>query len=53
MALWRVAEHQGMTPYLDEELSKVARALRRIKEQQRRLRALLDEAPQPRESGRN
>ena len=48
MALYHVIEHQGMTPYLDEELSRTAQALRRIKTQQRRLRALLDQAPQPR-----
>ena len=28
LALWRVAELQGMTPYLDEEISKAAHALR-------------------------
>ena len=48
MALHSVIEHQGMTPYLDEELSKAARSLRRIQVQQRRLQALLQEAPQPR-----
>ncbi len=52
-ALWHVIEHQGLTPYLDQEISKVARSLRRIQEQQRRLRALLDAAPQPRQDGRN
>ena len=37
-ALWHVTEAQGMTPYLDEELSKAApRSLRRIQAQQRRL----------------
>jgi hypothetical protein len=53
MALWHVIEHQGLTPYLDEAISQVARALRRIQGQQRRLRALLKEAPQPRQVWRN
>ena len=48
MALWHVIEHQGLTPYLDDEISKVARSLRRIQTQQRRLRTLLQQAPQPR-----
>jgi hypothetical protein len=52
-AFSRVAEHQGMTPYLDEELANTARSLRRIQGQQRRLRALLKEAPQPRQVWRN
>jgi hypothetical protein len=52
-ALWRVIEQQGMTPYLDAELSKAARALRRIQTQQRRLRALLQAASQPRQVERN
>ena len=53
MGLYHVIEHQGLTPYLDEELSRTARALRRIQTQQRRLRALLEEAPQPRQVARN
>jgi len=53
LALHRVAEHQGMTPYLDEALTWVAHSLRRIQTQQRRLRALLDAAPQPRQVVRN
>jgi hypothetical protein len=53
LALWHVIEHQGMTVYLDEELSKAAHALRRIQVQQRRLRALLDTARQPRQVERN
>ena len=53
MALWQVIEHQGMTPYLDEAISQVARSLRRIQTQQRRLRALLDTARQPRQVERN
>lgn len=53
LALWHVIEHQGMTPYLDAELSQVARSLRRIQEQQWRLRALLQEAPQPHQVERN
>jgi hypothetical protein len=52
-ALWHVTLHQGMTPYLDEEISKVARSLRNIQTQQRRLWALLDTAPQPRRVVRN
>ena len=51
-ALWHVAEHQGMTPYLDTEIARAAGALRRIRIQPQRLRALLDAAPQPRDSGR-
>src|SRR4029450_1988271 len=47
MALWRIAEPQGLTPYLDEQLTTATRSLRRIQGQQRRLRALLKEAPQP------
>ena len=53
LALWHVIEHQGMTPSLDAELSQVARSLRRIQTQQRRLRALLEEARQPRQVERN
>jgi hypothetical protein len=53
MALYNSAEHEGMTPYLDAQLTQTAHALRRIQVQQRRLRALLDEAPQPRQEGRN
>jgi hypothetical protein len=45
--LWHVAEKTGLTPYLDEHISQAARALRRIQEQQRRLRALLGEARAP------
>ena len=41
LALWHVIEHEGLTPYLDEELSKVAHGLRHIQTQQWRLRALL------------
>jgi hypothetical protein len=52
-ALWDVAQAQGMTPYLDEEITHVAQALRRIQVQQRRLPALLQEAPQPRQVARN
>ena len=53
MALWRVATHQGMTLYLEERIAQVAGALRNIQGQQRRLRAFLDQAPQPRQPGRN
>jgi hypothetical protein len=53
MALWRIAEHQGLTPYLDEQFTTATRSLRRIQGQQRRLRALLKEAPQPRQVWRN
>jgi len=53
IALWHVIEHQGLTPYLDAEVTRVARSLRLIQTQQRRLRAFLDEAPQPRQPGRN
>ena len=53
MALWHVTQHQGLTPYLDDELSQAARSLRRIQGQQRRLRALLQAAPQPRQVERN
>jgi hypothetical protein len=53
MALDHVIEHQGLTPYVDQEISQVAQSLRRIQVQQRRVRALLDAAPQPREWGRN
>ena len=52
-ALWHVAQQQGLTPYLDEQLAWAAHALRRIQQQQRRLRALLDQAPQPHAVGRN
>jgi hypothetical protein len=52
-ALWKVAEAQGLTPYLDEEIARTAHALRRIQTQQQRLRALLDAAPQPRMVERN
>ena len=53
LALWHVIQHEGLTPYLDAELARRAHALRRIQTQQRRLRALLDAAPQPRQGGRN
>ena len=53
MALWNVIEHQGLTPYLDAELSQVAQSLRNIQVQQRRLRALLDAVRQPRQVERN
>jgi hypothetical protein len=53
VALWHVIERQGLTPALDEELTQTAHALRRIQGQQRRLRALLDAAPQPRQVERN
>ena len=36
LALWHTTQHQGLTPYLDAELSKVAQALCRIQVQQRR-----------------
>ena len=49
LALWYVAERQGLTPALDEEITRTAHTLRRIQVQQRRLRALLLEAPQPRQ----
>jgi len=52
-ALWRVAQHQGMMPYLDEQLSQKARTLVWLQGLGRRVRALLEEAPQPREWGRN
>jgi hypothetical protein len=52
-ALWHVAEAQGLTPYLDQEIITTAHALRRIQMQGRRLRALLDAAPQPRQVVRN
>jgi len=44
-ALWRVAEHQGMTPYLAEEMAKKAHSLVWIQGLGRRVRALLDAAP--------
>lgn len=53
LALWHTIQHEGLTPYLDAELARRAHALRRIQTQQRRLRALLDAAPQPRQGGRN
>ena len=53
LALWHVTQHQGLTAYLDAELSQAARSLRRIQTQQRRLRALLEEARQPRQVERN
>ena len=53
MALSHVIEKAGLTPSLDDEISQVARSLRRIQGQQRRLRALLQAAPQPRQVGRN
>jgi hypothetical protein len=53
LALWQVAEHQGLTPYLDEQLTITAHALKRIQTQQRRLRARLAAAPQPRQVERN
>jgi hypothetical protein len=42
-----------MTPYLDAQLTTAAHSLRQIQVQQRRLRALLDQAPQPRLVERN
>jgi hypothetical protein len=53
LATWHIAEALGLTPYLEERIVLVARTLRRIQAQQRRLRALLDQAPQPRQVGRN
>jgi hypothetical protein len=53
LALHAVIEHQGVTPYLDEQLATTARALRRLQVQQRRARALLNAAPQPRRVERN
>jgi hypothetical protein len=53
MALHGVMEHEGLTPYVDAHISATAHALRRIQVQQRRVRALLDAAPQPRQVGRN
>lgn len=53
LALIHMAQHQGMTPWLDEHIARVARSLRRLQVQQRRLRALLDQAPQPRQVARN
>jgi hypothetical protein len=53
LALWDVAQAQGLTPYLAEDLARTAHALRRIQAQQRRLRALLEAARQPRQVGRN
>ena len=53
LALWEAAKAQGLTPYLDEQLTRTAQALRRLQTQQRRLRALLDAAPWPRQVGRN
>lgn len=53
LATWHIAEALGLTPYLEERLARAARSLRRIQEQQRRLRALLAQAPQPRLVERN
>lgn len=53
LALSAVVKAQGMTAYLDTEISRVARSLRRMQVQQRRLRARLDAAPQPRQGARN
>lgn len=53
LATWHIACALGMTPYLEERLVLAARTLRRIQGQQRRLRALLDAAPQPRQVSRN
>ena len=53
LACWAVAEQAGLTPYLDDQISQHARALCRMQAAQRRLRALLEEAPQPRQGGRN
>jgi hypothetical protein len=53
LATWHIAQAQGMTPYLEERIVLAARTLRRIQAQQRRLRALLDAAPQPRQVARN
>jgi hypothetical protein len=39
--------------FLDQELSQAAQSLRNIQGQQRRLRALLEEARQPRHVERN
>ena len=52
-ALWQVAEHQGMTPYLAEAIARKARTLVWIQGLGRRVRARLEEAPQPREVVRN
>jgi hypothetical protein len=43
-----VVRTQGLTPYLEEEISRVARLLRHIQVQQRRVRSLLDALAQPR-----
>ena len=53
LATWLVAQSQGMTPYLEERIVLAARTLRFVQAQQWRLRALLKEAPQPRQAGRN
>jgi hypothetical protein len=53
MALHYAIEHQGLTPYMDEHIVTTARALRRIQVQPRRVRVLLDAAPQPRRVERN
>jgi len=54
LALQAVCAHQGATPYLDAEMARVKGSLLRIQGQQRRLRARLDAAPQPRwQAGRN
>lgn len=45
LALIKVAQAQGLTAYLDEQLSQAAHALRRMQVQQRRLRARLDVVP--------
>ena len=48
LALYHCAEADGLTPYLSEQLELTEGALRRLQGHARRVRALLDAAPQPR-----
>ena len=48
LALSDVARTQGMTPYLDAEITQVCQALRRLQQQKQRVRAILDAYAQPR-----
>jgi hypothetical protein len=49
LALWHVTQHQGLTPYLEQEIARHARALVWVQGLGRRVRTLLEEAPQPRQ----
>jgi hypothetical protein len=53
LALYHCAEADGLTPYLSEQLTITEAALRRLTAHARRVRALLDASPQPRQATAN